>query len=81
MTSKMPSAIPIIDTGSSQFLKGISVIDKLSPRNFFAKCCKFSMCMTKYFFGKLNCKNVFSRFFKKRKQFTHSAVKVNKTKR
>ena len=63
----------IID--KSQFLKTISVIDKLSPIIFSYKCCgKFSMCLTKFFFCKSNCKNVFSRFFKKRKQFTDSAV-------
>ena len=39
------------DTDKSQFLKAISVIDKLSPINFSDKCCgKFSMCLTKFFF-------------------------------
>ena len=33
------------------------------------------------FFCKSNCKNVFSRFFKKREQFTDSAVTSNKTRR
>ena len=38
------------DTDKSQFLKAISVIDKLSPINFSDKCCgKFSMCLTKFF--------------------------------
>ena len=42
-------AIPIID--KSQFLKAISIIDKLSPINCSDKCCgKFSMCSTKFFF-------------------------------
>ena len=72
--------MPITD--KSQFLKAISIIDKLSPINFFDKCCgKFSMCLTKFFFCKSNCRNVLSRFFKKREQFTDSAVKLNKTKR
>ena len=35
----------------SQFLKAISVIDKLSPINFSDKCCgKFSTCFTNFFF-------------------------------
>ena len=70
------------DTDKSQFLKAISIIDKLSPINFSDKCCgKFSMCLTK-FFCKSNCKNVCSRFFKKRiKQFTDSAVKLSQTKK
>ena len=46
---KKTAVIPIID--KSQFLKTISVVDKLSPINFFDKCCgKFSMCLTKFFF-------------------------------
>ena len=36
------------DTDKSQFLKAISIIDKLSPINFSDKCCgKFSTCLTK----------------------------------
>ena len=39
------------DIDKSQFLKAISVIDKLSPINFSDKCCgKFSMYLTKFFF-------------------------------
>ena len=39
------------DIDKSQFLKAISVIDKLSPINFSDKCCgKFLMCLTKFFF-------------------------------
>ena len=39
------------DTDKSEFLKAILIIDKLSPINFFDKCCgKFLMCLTKFFF-------------------------------
>ena len=39
------------DTDKSQFLKAISIIDKLSPINFSDKCCsKFSMSLMKFFF-------------------------------
>ena len=73
-------AIPIID--KSQFLKAISVIDELSPINFFDECCgKFSMCLTKFFFLQVKSQNCFSRFFKKSEQFTDSAVGLNITKR
>ena len=79
-TSKKPWAIPIIV--KSQFLKAISVIDKLSPINFSDKCCgKFSMYLTKFFYVSGSAKMLFSRFFKKREQFTDSAVTLNKTKR
>ena len=45
---KKPWAILIID--KSQFLKAISIIDKLSPINFSDKCCgEFLMCLTKFF--------------------------------
>ena len=38
------------DTDKYQFLKVISVIDKLSPINISDECCgKFSMCLTKFF--------------------------------
>ena len=48
---------PTID--KSQFLRAISVIDKLSPINFPDKCCgKFLMCLAK-FCCQSNCKNVF----------------------
>ena len=44
----------------SQFFTAISVIDELSPINFFDKCCgKFPMCLTKFFICKSNCKDVF----------------------
>ena len=63
-------AMPIID--KSEFLKAISIINE---------CCdKFLMCLTKFFL-KSNCKNVFSRFFKKIKQLTDSAVKLSHTKK
>ena len=76
---KKPGAIPIIDL--SQFLKAISVIDKLSPINFSDnRCGKFSMCLTKFFFAS-QLPKCFSRFFKKRKQFTASAMALNTTKR
>ena len=76
---KKPWAIPIID--KSQFFKAISVIDKLSPINFFPKCCgKFSMCLAKFFFVS-RIQKCFSRFFKKREEFTDSAVTLNNTKR
>ena len=46
--SKKPWTIPIID--KSQFLKAISVINKLSPINISNKCCgKTSMCLMKFF--------------------------------
>ena len=42
-----------------QFLKAISVIDKVSPINFSDKCCgKFSMSLIKFFFCKSNCKTI-----------------------
>ena len=67
--------------GKSQFFKAISVIDKLSPINFSDKCCdKFLMRLTKFFLQVTLQKRVF-RFFKKREQFTDSAVALNKTKR
>ena len=73
-------AIPIID--KSQFLKAISVIDKLSPINFSDKCCiKFSMYLTKFYFLQVKLQKCFSRFFKKREQFTDAAVGLNTTKR
>ena len=76
----MLRAIPIIY--KSQFLKAISVIDKLSPINFSDKCCgEFSMCLTKFFSCKSNHKSVFLDFFKKREQFTDSVMGLNKTKR
>ena len=47
------------DTDEPQFLKAMSVIDKLSPINFCDKCCgEFLMRLTKFFFCKSNCKNV-----------------------
>ena len=78
-TSKKPWAIPIID--KFQFFKAISLIDKLSPINFFDKCCdKFSMVLTK-FFCESRRKNVFLDFSGNREQFMDSAVALNKTKR
>ena len=50
-------AITIIDnfkkalgnTATSQFLKTLSIIDKLSPMNYSNKCCgKFLKCLTKF---------------------------------
>ena len=64
-------AITIIDNlkktlgniDKSQFLKAISVIDKLSPINFSDKCCgKFSMCLTKFFL-RSDCHTHPSKFF------------------
>ena len=70
------------DIDKSQFLEAISIIDKLSPINFSDKCCgKFSMCLTKFFFVSRIAKIFFSKFFKKRKQFTDSAVKLSQTKK
>ena len=69
------------DTDKSQFLKAISVIDKLPPINFSDKCYgKFSMCLTKFFSCKSNRKSVFFRFFKKTEQFMDSAVGLNTAK-
>ena len=54
------------DTDKSQFLKAISVIDKLSPINFSDKCCgKFSTSLTKFFSCKSNHKSVFLDFSRK----------------
>ena len=48
------------DIDKSQFLKAISIHNKLSPINFSDKCCnKFSMYLTKFVFGKSNCKYAF----------------------
>ena len=70
--------IALDDTDKSQFLKAISVIEKLSPINFSDKCCdKFSMCWTKFCFVNY-CKHVFLDFSRKEK-FTDSAVALNKT--
>ena len=56
--------LPIIC--KSQFFKAISVTDKLSPINFFDKCCdKFSMILTK-FFCQSHRKNVFLHFSRKK---------------
>ena len=45
---KKPGAMPMID--KSQFLKAISVTEKLSPINFSDnRCGKFSMCLTSVF--------------------------------
>ena len=64
----------LVDTDKSQFLKAISVIDKLLLINSFDKCCgKFLMCLTKFFFVNQIAK-CFSRFFKEREQFTDFAV-------
>ena len=69
------------DTDKSQFFKAISVIDKLSPINFSDKCCgKFAMRLTKFFL-QVTLQKCVSKFFKKREQFTDSAVALNKTKR
>ena len=69
------------DTDKSQFLKAISVIDKLSPMNFSDKCCgKFSMCLTNIFL-QIILQKCFSRFFDKREQFKDFAMAFNKTKR
>ena len=68
------------DIDKSQFFKAISVIDKLSPMNFSNKCCdKFLMRLTKFL--QVTLQKCVSRFFKKRMQFTDSAVVLNKTKR
>ena len=54
------------ESDKSQFLKAISVIDKLSPMNFSDKCRgKFSMRLTKFSFCKSNCKNLFLDFSRK----------------
>ena len=46
--ARKPWAIPIFN--KTQFLKAISVIDKLSPIIFANKCCgKLSMCLAKFF--------------------------------
>ena len=42
---------------------------------------QFSMCLTKFFFLCVKSQKRFSRFFKKREQFTHSTVGLNTTKR
>ena len=53
--------IPIID--KSQFLKAISVIDKLSPINFSDKCCEKTFdAFDEVFFCKSYCGNVFLDF-------------------
>ena len=57
-------AIPIID--KTQFLKAISVIDKLSSIIFSDKCYgKFSIRLTKFFFVSHYCKNIFLDFSRK----------------
>ena len=72
-------AIPIIN--KSQFLKEISVIDKLSLINFSNKCYdKFLMCLTKFFFLVSQVTKVFFYIFQE-KQFTDSAVGLNETKK
>ena len=54
------------DTDKSQFLKAISVIEKLLPINFPDKCCgKFSMCLTKFFFVRRIAKMFFLYFLKR----------------
>ena len=54
------------DIDKSQFLKAISVSDKLSPINFSNKCCgKFLMCLTKIFSCESTHKSVFLDFSKK----------------
>ena len=69
------------DTDKSQFFKAMSVIDKLSPINFSDKCCrKFAIRLTKFFL-QVTLQNCYSKFFKKREQFTDSAVALNKTKK
>ena len=80
ITSKSRKAMLIID--KSKFPQAILVIDKLSMINFSDKCCgKFLMCLTRFFFYKSKCKTVFIRVFKKREQFTDSALALNKTKK
>ena len=72
--SKKPWAIPIIKT--SQFIKAMSIIfDK-----FFRCFGKFSKCL-KRFFLLVKLQKCFCRFFKKREQFTDSAVSLNKKER
>ena len=69
-------AITIINN----FKKAFGDIDKLSPMNFSNKCCdKFLMRLTKFL--QVTLQKCVSRFFKKRMQFTDSAVVLNKTKR
>ena len=51
------------DTDNQYISISSSDIDKLLPINFSDKCCgKFSMCLTKFFFCKTNCENVFVDF-------------------
>ena len=65
----------------SQFFKGSSEIDKLSPINFSDKYCgKISVILTKFFL-QVTVQKCVSGFFKKREQFMDSAVALNKTKR
>ena len=55
------------DTDKSQFLKAISVINKLSPINFSDNSCgKFLMCLTKSFFVSQIAKMFFQIFQEKR---------------